>query len=126
MARQEKQQNTKRLPPTKQIPSRKIRHNRNGKPEYKRNVSKPKMGTKTTKNKPIQTGKYVKIQIRMVWENIHTNRQILSVYKNMQHLRISKRQHNSRHSPMDMPIMRITPPQRHQRSNTHTKRSNKN
>ena len=28
--------------------------------------------------------KYDKIQIRMVWKNIHTNRQILSINKNMQ------------------------------------------
>ena len=46
------------------------------------------MGTKTTKNKPIQTSKHAKIQIQMVRKNIHTNQQILSINKNMQQLRI--------------------------------------
>ena len=84
------------------------------------------MGTKTTKNKPIQTRKHDRLQIPMVRKNIHTNRQILSIHKNLPQMRISKKQPNTRHSRMDMPIMRHTPPQRHQRSNKHTKRSNKN
>ena len=83
------------------------------------------MGIKTTKNKPIQTSKHDKIQIRMVRKNIHTNRQILPIHKNMQQLRISKKQHDTRHSPMDMPIMRHTPQQGHKRRKKHTKRSNK-
>ena len=84
------------------------------------------MGAKTTKNRPIQTSKYDKIQIRMVWKNIYTNRQILSINKNMQQLRISKKQHDTRHSPMDMPIMRHTQPQRHKRRKKHPKRRKKN
>ena len=39
---------------------------------------------------------------------------------------ISKKQHDTRHSPMDMPIMRHTQPQRHKHRKKHTKRSNKN
>ena len=35
--------------------------------------------------------KHDKIQIRMVWKNIHTNRQILSIKQKMQHLRIPKK-----------------------------------
>ena len=66
MAKQEKQQNTKRIPPIQQIPSKKLRHHSNGKLKHSRNVSKQKMVTKTSKNKPIQTNKHDKIQIKMV------------------------------------------------------------
>ena len=34
------------------------------------------MISKVTKNQPSTTSKHDKIQIRMVWKNIHTNRQI--------------------------------------------------
>ena len=88
MARQEKQQNIKRIPPTKQKTSYKIRHNRNGNPKHKRNVSKQKMGTKTTKNKPVQSSTDDQIQGRMVREKIRANQSILSFQPNMQHLRI--------------------------------------
>ena len=84
------------------------------------------MVTKTTKNWIIQTTKHDKIQIRMVWKNIHTNRQILSIKQKMQHLRIPKKQHNTQNTNMEMPHLRNTPPQRHQRSKKHLKRRTKN
>ena len=67
MDKQEKQQNKKRIPPIQHIPGEIIRHHRNGRLKHQRNVSKQKMGTKTTTNKPIQTIKHDKIQMRMVW-----------------------------------------------------------
>ena len=47
-----------------------------------------KWAPKLQKNKPIQTSKHAKIQIPMVRKNIHTNRQILPIHKNMQQMRI--------------------------------------
>lgn len=91
-----------------------------------RNVPKHQMVTKTTKNWIIQTTKHDKIQIRMVWKNIHTNRQILSIKQKMQHLRIPKKQPNTQNTSMEMPHLRNTPPQRHQRSKKHLKRRTKN
>ena len=70
--------------------------------------------------------KHDKIQIRMVWKNIHTNRQILSIKQKMQHLRIPKKQPNTQNTNMEMPHLRNTPPQRHQRSKKHLKRRTKN
>ena len=70
--------------------------------------------------------KHDKIQIRMVWKNIHTNRQILSIKQKMQHLRIPKKQPNTQNTSMEMPHLRNTPPQRHQRSKKHLKRRTKN
>ena len=49
MAKPKKQQNTKRIPPIQQIPSKKLRHNRKGKFKHTRNVSKQKMVTQTSK-----------------------------------------------------------------------------
>ena len=83
------------------------------------------MGTKTTKNKFIQTRANDKIQIQMVRKNIHTNRQILSIQQNMQQMRIPEKRPNTRYTTMDMPIMPHTPQQRHKRSKKHTKRINK-
>ena len=83
------------------------------------------MGTKTTKNKPIQTIKNDQIQSRMVRKNIHTSQQILPIHKNMQHLRIQKSKHNTKNPTMDMPHMQNKTPQRHQRSKKHIKRINK-
>ena len=84
------------------------------------------MVTKTTKNRIIQTTKYDKIQIRMVWKNIHTNRQILSIKPKMQHLWIPKKRPNTQNTSMEMPNLRNTPPQRPQRSKKHLKRRIKN
>lgn len=84
------------------------------------------MVTKTTKNRIIQTTKHDKIQIRMVWKNIHTNRQILSIKPKMQHLRIPKKRPNTQNTSMEMPNLRNTPPQRPQRSKKHLKRRTKN
>ena len=84
------------------------------------------MVTKTTKNRIIQTTKHDKIQIQMVWKNIHTNRQILSIKPKMQHLRIPKKQPNTQNTNMEMPNLRNTPPQRPQRSKKHLKRRTKN
>lgn len=67
MAKQKKQQNTKRIPPIQQIPSKKIWYHNNGRFKHQRNVPKHQMVTKTTKNWIIQTTKHDKIQIRMVW-----------------------------------------------------------
>lgn len=50
--------------------------------------------------------KHDKIQIRMVWKNIHTNRQILSIKQKMQHLRIPKKQPNTQNTSMEMPHLR--------------------
>ena len=66
MDKPKKQQTTKRIPPNKQKSSKKIRHNLNGKPQHKRNVSKQKMVTKIAKNRIIQTNTNDKIQSRMV------------------------------------------------------------
>ena len=70
--------------------------------------------------------KHDKIQIRMVWKNIHTNRQILSIKQKMQHLRIPKKRPNTQNTSMEMPNLRNTPPQRPQRSKKHLKRRTKN
>ena len=126
MAKQKKQQNTKRIPPIQQIPRKKIWHHSHGKLKHQRNVSKLQMVTKTTKNRIIQTTKHDKIQIRMVWKNIHTNRQILSLKPKMQHLRIPKKRPNTQNTSMEMPHLRNTPPQRPQRSKKHLKRRTKN
>ena len=50
-----------------------------------------KWSSKLQKNQLIQTTEHDKIQMRMVWKNIHTNRQILSIKQKMQHLRIPKK-----------------------------------
>ena len=126
MAKQKKQQNTQRIPPIQQIPSQKLRHHSNGKFKHTRDVSKPKMVTKTTKNSLIQTTKHDKIQIKMVWEKIHTNRQILSLKPKMQQLRIPKKRPNTQNTKMDMPQMWKTPPQRHKRCKKHFKRRTTN
>ena len=62
----------------------------------------------------------------MVWKNIHTNRQILSLKPKMQHLRIPKKRPNTQNTSMEMPNLRNTPPQRPQRSKKHLKRRTKN
>ena len=82
------------------------------------------MGTKTTKNKPIQIIKNDQIQSRMVRKNIHTSQQILPIHKNMQHLRIQKSKHNTKNPTMDMSNLRNKTPQRHQRRKKHIKRIN--
>ena len=105
---------------------KKIWYHNNGRFKHQRNVPKHQMVTKTTKNWIIQTTKHDKIQIRMVWKNIHTNRQILSIKQKMQHLRIPKKQPNTQNTSMEMPHLRNTPPQRHQRSKKHLKRRTKN
>ena len=66
MAKQKKQQNQRQIPQNKQKTSNKLRHNINGKPKRQRNVSKQKMVTKITKNKPVQTSTDDQIQGRMV------------------------------------------------------------
>ena len=45
-----------------------------------------KVVSKITKNQPSTTSKHDKIQITMVWKNIHTNRQIFPINTNMQHM----------------------------------------
>ena len=47
---------------------------------------KQKVVSKVTKNQPSTTSKHDKIQIKMVWKNIHTNRQIFPINTNMQHM----------------------------------------
>ena len=83
------------------------------------------MGTKTTKNKPIQIIKNDQIQSRMVRKNIHTSQQILPIHKNLQHLPIQKQKHNTKNPTMDMPRMQNKTSQRHQRSKKHIKRIDK-
>ena len=70
--------------------------------------------------------KHDKIQIRMVWKNIHTNRQILSIKPKMQHLWIPKKRPNTQNTSMEMPNLRNIPPQRPQRSKKHLKRRTEN
>ena len=72
----------------KQKTRRKLRHHINGESKRERNVSKQKMGTKTTKNKPIQTSTNDQIQGKMVRQKIHTNQPILPFQPTMQQLRI--------------------------------------
>ena len=83
------------------------------------------MGTKTAKNKPVQTSTDDQIQSRMVRKKIRTNQSILSFQPNMQHLRIQIRRFNTRNAQMDLSTLWNNTPQRHQRSKKHTKRRNK-
>ncbi len=126
MDKPKKQQTTKRIPPIKQIPSKNIGHNLNGKPKHQRNVSKQKMVIQITKNKPIQTRTNDKIQSQMVREKIHTNKQIFPIQPKMQQLRIPKKEPKTKTSRMDMSKMWNKTPQRHQRSKKHIKRRNQN
>ena len=115
MDKPKKQQTTKRIPPIKQKSSKKIRHNLNGKPQHKRNVSKQKMVIQITKNKPIQTPTNDKIQSPMVREKIHTNKPIFPIQPTMQQLRIPKKEPKTRTPRMDMLRMWNKTPPRHQR-----------
>ena len=105
MAESKKQQNTKRIPPTKQTYSQNYdiiaMEDLTIKGMFKNKRWAPKL-QKISLYKPRANDK---IQIQMVRKNIHTNQSLLSIQPNMQRMQISKTRPNNRHTRMDLPIM---------------------
>ena len=95
MDQTKKQQNTKRIPPTKQTSSQKIRHNRNGKPKHTRNVSTKKWAPKLQKIGLYKLQTMIKYKSQWYGKKF-TQADPFPIQPTMQQLRIQKTRPNTK------------------------------
>ena len=88
MDRPKKEQNKRPLPQNNHKNRKKIRHNHTRRPKHKRNVPKPTLQPKITKNRMEKICRNAQIQSRNIRKNTKTNQQMVPIKQNMQQLRI--------------------------------------